>query len=256
MTRILLHRARHVHVTVFPTLRRLSVVNGFRLFLPLLVVSGPLLLAACGETEPEEVATVSEVVDQVAPPPPPPAAVEVPSSGPAREATPPAPEQERAGLLVPLPADQNAVPDANGDYVGIAEAVEGDVIRLGRTRMLLYGIDAVERGQTCAINGETWECWPATVRQLQTIIADGPVKCTPVDQADPYGRILALCEVNGESVNAQMVRTGFAIVFEDEMPEYVPLQEAAQRENIGLWQGTFQLPQEFREGFALLERRP
>lgn len=36
----------------------------------------------------------------------------------------------------------------------------------------------------------------------------------------------------------------------------LPLQEAAQEEMIGLWQGTFQLPQEYRESVGRSDRRP
>ena len=239
--------------------RRLPVIQrsllGFLLVLP-----APLLLAACGGDEPKEVAAAPEVTAQVEPRPPveaapAPAAVEVPAPAPAGEA-PPTPEREQPAMLVPLPADQNAVPDANGNYFGIAEAVEGDVIRLGRTRILLYGIDTVEPPQICSIKGQPWECWAATVRELQTILAEGPVTCTPTGRPDMFGRILALCEVNGESVNARMVRSGFALAWADEMPDYVPLQGAARQEGIGLWQGEFQQPQEYREGVGHSERRP
>ncbi len=151
---------------------------------------------------------------------------------------------------------ENAVPDANGNYVGVADVVEGDVIRFGRTRIMLYGIDTVEPPQVCSIAGRPWECSPATIRQLQTIVAEGQVTCAPVGTPDFFGRILALCDVNGASVNARMVRSGFALVWQDEMPEYLPLQEEARREGIGLWQGTFQAPQEYRESVGNSVRRP
>lgn len=223
----------------------------------LVVFFMPLWLTACGAEEQEDFASVPEVAEPAGRPLP----VDAPlisgavSALAGGEAVPGDSQRELPPPLV-MPADQDAVPDENGNYVGIAEAVEGDVIRLGRTRILLYGIDTVEPPQICSINGQLWECWPATVRALQTILAEGPVTCTPVDRPDVFGRILALCEVNGESVAARMVQNGFAIVWEDEMPEYLPLQEAAQQERIGLWQGEFQQPQEYREGVGRFERRP
>lgn len=229
-------------------------------FLPILAAT--VLLTACGENEPQDVAATPDALTQ--------AESETPSGaepapalvrGPAPnepELAPAgrAPEPEQPIALRPLPADQDAVPNADGDYFGIAEAVEGDVIRLGRTRILLYGIDTVEGPQICSIGGQIWECWAATVRQLQTILAEGPVTCTPIGAPDMFGRILGLCEVGGESVNARMVRSGFALVWADEMPEYLPLQQAAQQDGIGLWQGEFQLPQEYRESVGRMSRRP
>ena len=220
-----------------------------------------VLLAACGREEPERAPEGAVAADVARQPfaeaaPAAAAAAEAPPPGPVGEAIPLAPERLPPRALAALPADQTAIPDGNGNYFGIAEAVEGDVIRLGRTRILLFGIDTVEAPQVCLISGRPWECWAATVRHLQTILAEGPVTCRPAGPTDRFGRILALCEVNGESVNARMVRSGFALAWVDEMPEYLALQNAARAARIGLWQGEFQPPQEYREGVGHIDRRP
>lgn len=150
-----------------------------------------------------------------------------------------------------------AVPDANGVFTGAGEAVEGDVLTIGRTRFLLYGIDTVEPAQTCSINGQPWECWPAVVRAIETILGEGGVSCTPTGGTrDPFGRILAACEVNGESVNERMVRSGYAIAVAEEMPEYAAAEATAQALGVGLWQGNFEDPAAWRAGRGILLRRP
>jgi endonuclease YncB( thermonuclease family) len=149
------------------------------------------------------------------------------------------------------------LPDANGVYAGTGEAIEGDVLTIGRTRFLLYGIDTVEPAQTCSINGEVWECWPAVVRALQTILGEGDVHCTRAGTTpDPFGRILAMCEVNGASVNERMVRMGFALAVTEEMPEFAAAEAAARADGVGLWQGNFEDPVAWRTARGIEMRRP
>jgi endonuclease YncB( thermonuclease family) len=177
-------------------------------------------------------------------------------------AGPPAPLAPGAFNLPPATPVQQpvrpdaAIPDATGVYAGTGEAVEGDVLAIGRTRFLLYGIDTVEPGQLCSINGEVWECWPAVLRGLQTVLSEGEVRCTPIGGGDPFGRVLALCEVNGESVNRRLVQMGFAIAVPEEMPEYLAVEEEARAQQIGLWQGAFMSPEEWRAARGILMRRP
>lgn len=223
-----------------------------------------ILLAACGDQpeEPAAPATPAPAATPAAPvaaPTPAPAPV-VPA--PAAPATPAAalPAADTPATPAPAaPAAAAAPPVApalpEGVFTGVAEAVEGDVIRIGATRFLLYGIDTVEPPQICEIDRQPWECWPAVVRQLQTFLGEGPVTCTQV-RADMFGRVLALCEQNGVSLNERMVRSGFALAVRDEMPEYVAIEAEAQAARVGLWQGTFQAPEEWRADRGITVRRP
>ncbi len=170
-------------------------------------------------------------------------------------------EQDRANVIAYLrtlsatPTPLLGAPQ-EGVYVGTAEAVEADVISVNGVRILLFGIDTVEPPQTCTIDGQPWECWPAAVRQLQTFLGEGPVTCTAVRPADVFRRVLALCEQGSGSLNERLVRSGFALAVPDEMPAYVEVEAAARAERIGLWQGRFQLPSEWREGRGIQVRRP
>ncbi len=140
--------------------------------------------------------------------------------------------------------------------IGMATARESATFEVDGRRVLLYGLESVHPPQRCSIGGQVWECWAAAVRQLQTYIAEGPVTCTPVELPDVFGRVLAICEQNGEVLNERYVRSGFALAIEDEMPEYAALEAAARAEGIGLWQGVFQEPRDFRADRGIDAIRP
>lgn len=140
--------------------------------------------------------------------------------------------------------------------VGTATVVDSDGIRIGNSSIMLWGIESIERPQTCAIDGQRWDCFSAAIRALQTITSVGDVTCNPVGEPDPYGRILAVCFVGDEDVNEALVRAGFALAKRDETEDYVAAEEAAMAEGIGLWQGEFMHPADFRRQHAIRQDRP
>jgi endonuclease YncB( thermonuclease family) len=140
--------------------------------------------------------------------------------------------------------------------VGVATVVDSDGLRIGVASLMLWGIESVERPQTCAIAGQLWDCYAAAVRALQTITSVAEVSCQPVAAPDPYGRILVVCFVGGVSVNEALVRAGFALAKRDETEDYVVAEEAAHAEGIGLWQGEFMHPADFRRSHAIFNDRP
>ena len=140
--------------------------------------------------------------------------------------------------------------------VGMATVVDSDGIRIGNASIMLWGIESIERPQTCVIDGQGWDCYAAAIRALQTITSVGEVTCNPVAEPDPYGRILAVCFVDGEDVNEALVRVGFALAKRDETEDYIAAEEAAIAEGIGLWQGEFMHPADFRRQHAIRQDRP
>jgi endonuclease YncB( thermonuclease family) len=130
--------------------------------------------------------------------------------------------------------------------IGTATVVDSDGMRVGGTSIMLWGIESVERGQFCNIDGQAWDCYAAAVRALETISSVAEVTCHPVAAPDPYGRVLAVCFVDGSDINEALVRAGFALAKRDETEDYVPAEGAAKAEGIGLWQGQFMHPADFR----------
>jgi endonuclease YncB( thermonuclease family) len=227
------------------------------------------MLAACGNGNDDQATLAVEEVVEAAPAPAPPVAdaaapavvTEMPVE-PAPAAETPAPPAEApappaapavAAAAEPPPADAGGSPAV---LEGNATAIESATILIGDTRVMLYGLESVYPPQTCSIGGQTWECWAAAVRQLQTYLAESPVRCTPVAPPDFAGRILALCEQNGESLNARYVRSGFALAIESEMPEYAALEAEARADAIGLWQGQFTEPAVYRSQHGIMATRP
>lgn len=132
-------------------------------------------------------------------------------------------------------------------FVGSAHVVDGDTLNMGETRFRLFGIDAVEAQQKCSRGGEEWACGQDASAALRGIVEGKSLDCHQRD-IDPYGRIVAVCTVNGYDLSEQMARMGYAVALEDFSTDYVAAQEAAKSLSVGIWGGEFELPSHFREG--------
>jgi endonuclease YncB( thermonuclease family) len=142
------------------------------------------------------------------------------------------------------------------EITGAATAVDSTVIAINGQRIMLFGVDSVMRKQTCAIGGKIWQCWPAALRNLEILLDQGPVTCETVGEPDVYGRLLARCNVNGESLNEQLVRAGWAVARPSETTDYVTAEAEAKEKKLGLWQGEFMMPDAFRRAAGIFVERP
>jgi len=149
-----------------------------------------------------------------------------------------------------------ATPAGAEPITGPANAIDSTVIQVGSRRVMLFGIDSVMRKQSCRIDGKIWQCWAAAVRALEILLDRGPVTCEPVGEPDVYGRLLARCDIDGESLNDQFVRGGYAIARRSETTEYVAAETEAKQKKLGLWQGEFMMPDEFRRAAGIFVERP
>jgi endonuclease YncB( thermonuclease family) len=147
-------------------------------------------------------------------------------------------------LLLPLVMVMFAMPAVANQITGPAEAVDPTVIAINGQRIMLFGIDSVMRKQTCTIGGKIWQCWPAALRNLEILLDQGPVTCETVGEPDVYGRLLARCNLNGESLNEQLVREGWAVARRSETMNYIAAE--AKEKKLGRWQGEFMMPDAFR----------
>ena len=94
------------------------------------------------------------------------------------------------------------------------------------------------------------------MRGLQTLLDQGPVTCETVGEPDVYRRLLAHCNINGESLNEQLVRTGWAVARRSETTDYVAAEAEAKEKKLGLWQGEFIMPDAFRRAAGIFVERP
>lgn len=128
------------------------------------------------------------------------------------------------------------------DLTGVATVVDGDSLEISGTRVRLKGVDAPEGQQKCQKNGLPWACGASATRALRTKISGQEVVCEAVE-LDQYDRVLAYCDVGDESVNAWLVRNGWAVSF----GAFYEEERQARREKSGLWAGDFQRPQDWRD---------
>jgi endonuclease YncB( thermonuclease family) len=143
-------------------------------------------------------------------------------------------------------------PDVQGavertSITGVAKVVDGDTIDVGVVRVRLEGIDAPEVGQTCTRGlAGTWPCGTAATNALAARVEGKQVECERRG-VDKYGRVLGVCFVAKQDVNAWMVRHGHAWAFIKYSASYVNEEAQARAERIGIWQGEATPAWEYRQ---------
>jgi endonuclease YncB( thermonuclease family) len=135
--------------------------------------------------------------------------------------------------------------------VGPATVVDGDTIEIGDQRIHLYGIDAPEFRQTCRIADKSYACGEEAAFALADEIGQRPLVCDPVD-TNSFGRVIAVCWLETEDVNARMVSLGWALAHRRASQAYAANEDEARTAQRGLWRGQFDPPWEWRAA----RRRP
>lgn len=144
-----------------------------------------------------------------------------------------------AGVALVLPASA-------AELVGRATVTDGDTITVAHQRIRLGGIDAPESAQQCkGPDGVAWPCGRRSAAALDAYLMNKTVRCRQTD-TDRYGRLVADCFVQGQSVNGWMVRNGWAVAYRQYATAFIADERIAQQQKRNLWQGTFQQPAEYR----------
>jgi endonuclease YncB( thermonuclease family) len=147
-----------------------------------------------------------------------------------------------AGWLYAIPAR------AEDTLRGNANIVDGDTIDIAGIPIRLEGIDAPEQQQSCTgDNTSTVPCGELATKALARLIGGAPVTCVLLGR-DGYDRLLGDCSTEGPSLNAQMVRSGWALAFVKYSQRYVSAEDEARTARAGLWQWQFDKPWDWRAG--------
>lgn len=128
---------------------------------------------------------------------------------------------------------------------GTASVIDGDTLDLHGQRIRLHGIDAPESKQTCTRNGEAWRCGQAAALALAERIGRQPIACEQRD-IDRYKRVVAICRLGEENLNAWLVRSGWAMAYRQYAKGYVADEESARAARVGIWASEVQPPWEWR----------
>ena len=131
---------------------------------------------------------------------------------------------------------------------GIAFAQDGDDLVVNGTRVRLHGIDAFESGQTCTLDGATWQCGNNARRVLDELVASKEVRCELAQTSLSHGRPIMICYVGGMEINAELVRRGLAFdCTAFSKGRYKRVEAQAKAEQQGAWRGTFDWPWTWKE---------
>jgi endonuclease YncB( thermonuclease family) len=128
-----------------------------------------------------------------------------------------------------------AAPVEANEITRRANVVDSTVIEVDGQRVMLFGIDSVMRKQSCTIGGKIWQCWAAALRNLEILVDQGPVTCETIAEPDVDGPS-SRCNINGESLNEQLVRKGWAVARPGETTDYVAAEAEAREKKLGLRQ--------------------
>ncbi|MCY3761583.1 MAG: thermonuclease family protein, partial [Gemmatimonadetes bacterium] len=85
----------------------------------------------------------------------------------------------------------------------------------------------------------------AATQAMRKLVGRNPVRCD-VSHRDRYGRAIAACFADGRDLQEELVRQGLALAYRRYSVRYVPDEDAARKEGIGLWSGSFVEPWRWR----------
>ena len=140
---------------------------------------------------------------------------------------------------------------------GKAKITDGDTIIINQSKIRLFGIDAPEKKQICKKNyfqflifnfKKNYKCGKLSALKLKNKIKDKEVKCF-VNKKDKYKRYLGICYLGKEDISKWLAKNGYALAYKKYSKKYLPDEQYAKNNKLGLWDGTFLRPEEWRRNF-------
>ena len=144
------------------------------------------------------------------------------------------------------------------DIYGKPKILDGDTIHIKTYKIRLEGIDAPEINQQCkksflkisSVIGfdikRNYSCGIISKKKLTDKINSKNLRCISTSR-DRYKRYLATCYKNKINLNKWMVRNGFAVAYKRYSKDYIRDEENARKNKLGIWNGTFTRPENWRK---------
>ena len=134
----------------------------------------------------------------------------------------------------------------NTSFADSLRVVDGDTIVLNGEKIRFSGIDTPELKQTCMNGDEKVFCGKSAKMLLVKKIENQTPECIK-EGKDIYKRTLAECFINGESLSAFLVRSGYAFAYRKYSNKFIKDEEFAKENKLGMWSMKFQYPWDFRK---------
>ena len=134
----------------------------------------------------------------------------------------------------------------NPGFADNLRIIDGDTIVLNGEKIRFSGIDAPEYDQDCMNGDKKIFCGIFSKVLLSEKIGNGTPKCVS-EGKDVYGRTLAECFVDGESLSSFLVRSGYAFAYRKYSKKFIKDEEYAKKKKIGMWEMEFEFPWDFRK---------
>jgi endonuclease YncB( thermonuclease family) len=130
------------------------------------------------------------------------------------------------------------------------DVIDGDSFQVGSMVYRLAGIDAPELGQACLHGSHPSLCGLSAAYTLRKMfeLASGPIECALESADDPS---TAVCLVGDSEVSVLMLMSGDAVALPESEPYYRAAEHTAKRANLGIWDGSFVPPWDWRAGRRL-----
>ena len=122
---------------------------------------------------------------------------------------------------------------------------DGDTIKINGEKIRFSGIDTPELKQTCIKQGVKKPCGLTAKQILIDKIGNNKVICIS-EGKDQYKRTLAECFVNDESLSSYLVRSGYAFAYRRYSKKFIPDEDYARINKIGIWAMKFEYPWDYR----------
>ena len=137
---------------------------------------------------------------------------------------------------------------------GYAKVTDGDTIKIDTFKIRLDGIDAPEKKQKCKKTYLTisfmsftkdYMCGEVSTEKLIKKINKQKLNCNILD-VDRYKRLIGECFKRNINLNSWMVSNGFAVAYRKYSKKYVSDEINAKNKKLGIWQGKFEMPWDYR----------
>ena len=138
---------------------------------------------------------------------------------------------------------------------GQIKVVDADTIIVNNEKIRLYGIDAPETEQYCYIEKEAWPCGKEATEYLKSLLKDVslPSMHCKISSKDRYGRSIGVCYIDDRNINRNLVASGWALAYRQYSKTYIHVEKLASKKKIGIWQGEFIEPWNWRRGVRIRE---